>query len=94
MNDDNQKDTFAEQGPDGLLSVSQIMRWISKTLQLKVPPLMLSTLSFFCSLGRCYRHARCPKTDAGIQRKRKAEYDHLRCLSCPPPSHHHHRANV
>ena len=27
---------------------------------------MLSTLSFFCCLGRCYRRARCPKTDAGI----------------------------
>ena len=42
---------------------------------------MLSTLSFFCCLGRCYRRARCPKNDAGFQRKCKAKCDHLRCPS-------------
>ena len=54
----------------------------SKTLQSKVPPPMLGT-SWFCSLGRCYRHARCPENDPGFQRKCKAKYDYLRC-----PSYH------
>ena len=44
---------------------------------------MLSTLSFFCCLGRCYRCARCPKNDSGFQRKCKAKCDHLRCPSYP-----------
>ena len=44
---------------------------------------MLSTLSFFCCLGRCYRRARCPKNDSGFQRKCKAKCDHLRCPSYP-----------
>ena len=55
---------------------------LNKTLQSKVPPPMLGT-SWFCSLGRCYRHARCPKNDPGFQRKCKAKYDYLRCPSYP-----------
>ena len=42
---------------------------------------MLSTLSFFCCLGHCYRCARCPKNHSGFQRKCKAKCDHLRCPS-------------
>ena len=41
---------------------------------------MLSTLSFFCCLGRCYRRARCLKNDAGFQRKCKAKCDHFGAL--------------
>ena len=44
---------------------------------------MLSNLSFFCCLGRCYRCARCLKDDSGFQRKCKAKCDHLRCPSYP-----------
>ena len=56
---------------------------MNKTLQLKVQPLMLSTLSFSCYLRHCYRNARSPKNDSGFQRKCKAKFDHLRCPSYP-----------
>ena len=52
--------------------------------------MLVRTFSLFC-LGRCYRHARCPKNDPGFQRKCKAKCDYLRC---PFPFHHHHHPNV
>ena len=39
---------------------------INETLQLKVPPRVLSTLSFLCALAPCYRYARGPKSDPGF----------------------------
>ena len=67
---------------------------INETLQLKVPPRVLSSLSFLCASAPCYRYARGPKSDPGFQRKCKVKHDHLRCPSYPCPSHNLHHPNV